>query len=191
MDGEGRLYPIPFPDIREHWSRYIISELYVKGIVLGDNGYFYPNKAISRKECAALLLRAMLSPEELQVSKTEGFSLCPEDDWAYPYLNYLASREIIPHEISQFDPDTNCSREEAFTWLWKVAGSPVTENFHQEVLTDLTGVPIEAAAAVKWLYKLELVKGYEDNTVRLANSITRAEVSTILYRLLGITSFIE
>lgn len=69
-----------------------LNALHKKGVFEGDqNGKFNPNSPITRKEVAKVLVLAF--DLKLQ-NKTYSFTDVTKSDWAYNYVNILASNEI-------------------------------------------------------------------------------------------------
>ena len=60
---------------------------------------------------------------------------------------------------------------------------------YAETLNDVQGTKYESA--VDMLVELEILNGYSDNTYRPENTVTRAEMATILVRTMDKTSYEE
>jgi len=53
--------PEKFKDTENHWAKAYIDKLLEYGIVSGDgNGFFYPDKPVTRAECAKMISNALL-----------------------------------------------------------------------------------------------------------------------------------
>jgi hypothetical protein len=90
-----------------------ISDLAWKGIIQGDvNGEFHPHDLVSRAEIVKMLVLS-LGIKVDTTSATSDFCDVPESHWAFPYIE-AAYREGIIKGVAdgQFDPDSNCTREQ-------------------------------------------------------------------------------
>lgn len=168
-----------------HWISGILESethfAYIKGY---PDGTVRPNDNITREESATVLYR-LLSEEYRQEleSKAESnaFSDMESDRWSYVPVSTLAGGGYIKgYEDGTFRPENPITRAEfaamvtRFVSLYEV-GEPI--------YSDITGhwgeIDILKASAAGW------VQGYEDGTFRPEGYITRAEVMTIVNRMLS------
>ncbi len=187
LDPEGFVLPISFTDMWGHWARFTVARMSHTGVVEGyDDGKFWPERQVSKGEFAALFARATAATEDIVSSGTpEDFTLCQSSHWAYPYLRYLASRELISPSDQSWVPDLPCSRGDVARIMWMAKGSPtITEGSQSaaETLSDLIDLDPQSLAVALWATSSGLLKGYQDNTLRLEGTITRAEVCEMLWR---------
>ena len=80
-----------------------------------------------------------------------------------------------------FDPDAAMTRAELVTVLWRIAGSPNSDNVGKTPFTD---VPAGSwyTAAVNWCSENKIVNGIGDGLFAPDDQITREQIVTILYR---------
>ena len=88
-----------------------------------------------------------------------------------------------------FKPDAQVTRAQFITMLYRVAGSPEVEipEGKTEIelgFTDADTISDEYKTAVAWGVQNGIIKGYEDNTFRPNQAISRAQMATMLYRYL-------
>ena len=88
-----------------------------------------------------------------------------------------------------FKPDAQVTRAQFITMLYRVAGSPEVEipEGKTEIelgFTDADTISDEYKMAVAWGVQNGIIKGYEDNTFRPNQAISRAQMATMLYRYL-------
>ena len=143
------------------------------------NGTFGPNNNMTRAEAAQMFYNLLLDKD---VSITVAFSDIAADAWYTTAVNTLASLGIVNGIGSeQFAPDRPITRAEftviamRFTYGTmdgKNIFSDINENdwFYDQVVGSIQ---------YGW------INGYSDGTFRPNNTITRAEVITIVNRMLG------
>lgn len=186
----GEILPISFSDMVGHWARFTIARLTRGGVVQGyEDGTFRPNQNVTKAEFAALLARSLVAQETLDAAAAvEGFDLCPVDHWSYPYLKYLASVAAFPSSDPAWRHDTLCLRGDAMMAIWKAFGSqPVPEGFVTD-FQDAANYEGESLTSALWGVLVGLLKGYDDNTLRLSGTLTRAEMSEVIFRLLDLST---
>lgn len=101
-------------------------------------------------------------------------------DWYYDSVKFtVANGLLMGTSHSTFEPDTTLTRAMAATVLYRLAGEPnieIKSNFKDiedgQWYTD----------AVSWAQTAGVVKGYEDNTFRPEQTITRQEMAVVLHR---------
>lgn len=82
-----------------------------------------------------------------------------------------------------FDPNGNCTRAQAVTFLWRAAGSPEPKS----ATMPFTDVPAGSyfEKAVRWAVENGITKGTSDTTFSPDASCTRAQIVTFLWRAGG------
>ena len=162
-------------------SDMITSEhiAYVSGY--GD-GTVRPNANITRAETAQMLSRLLTDSARRQYAgggKT--YSDVATNSWYYTAVTALSNLDVITgYGDGSFRPNANITRAEFATMLCRFSGA---SDSGKSSFTDISGhwarSYIEAVCAEGW------VKGYGDGTFRPDAYITRAEVMTMLNRMLG------
>ena len=102
------------------------------------------------------------------------------DAYCYDAVNWAVERNITSGTGKYtFSPDSNCTRADFVTFLWRAAGKPVV-NFAMNV----SDVKEDAyyAEAVRWAASLGIVTGLSKNTFGAANAVTREQAVTMLWR---------
>ena len=81
-----------------------------------------------------------------------------------------------------FDPNGNCTRAQAVTFLWRAAGSPAPKS-----MSSFTDVPADAfyAKAVAWAVENSITSGTGESKFSPNSTCTRAQAVTFLYRASG------
>ena len=90
-----------------------------------------------------------------------------------------------------FKPNAQVTRAQFITMLYRVAGSPEVEipEGKTEIelgFTDADTISDEYKTAVAWGVQNGIIKGYEDDTFRPNQAISRAQMVTMLYRYLSL-----
>ena len=88
-----------------------------------------------------------------------------------------------------FKPNAQVTRAQFITMLYRAAGSPKVEipEGKTEIelgFTDADTISDAYKTAVAWGVQNGIIKGYEDNTFRPNQAISRAQMATMLYRYL-------
>ncbi len=175
-----------FTDISNHWAREMIKIASQKGFVSGYNTehgmQFKPDNNITREEFAAIMCRFLVINTEdyLDYDLTAFEDLDEISDWAKPYVASMFDKELINGRQNgdrlYFAPKDNLTRAEAMTIL----GRTLEENAKEIDFADGDEIPKWAEKHIKTLVSMGIVNGYEDNTIRPNDSVTRAEAVTII-----------
>lgn len=142
---------------------------------------FGPNNNMTRAEVATMFARLMKDKMDAGAIYGASFADVTPDAWYYNYIGYIEKFGVITgYEDGTFKPQNTITRAEFVTMASRFA--TVTKEFKCD-FTDVTTEHwaydyIAFAAGNGW------IGGYEDNTFRASNSITRAEVVTIVNNML-------
>ena len=146
-----------------------------------SDGTVRPQGNITRAEVATIFFR-LLTPEIRDGSLTTDnvFSDVDGDDWFNTAASTLARLGIFEGRSAEtFAPDAPITRAEFAAICARFAAGQTTGDSE---FTDISGhwaeAEIERAAALGW------VNGYDDDTFRPNNPITRAEAMTLINRML-------
>ena len=79
----------------------------------------------------------------------------------------------------RFSPDTECTRGQIVTILWRLSGSPVVD-----YLMDFSDVDPSAwyGEAIRWAAASGIVNGYSETAFGPNDNITREQLAAMLYR---------
>ena len=100
----------------------------------------------------------------------------------YIVVGYLAGI-INGYENGTFRPNNTVTRGQFITMLWRAVGEPGAENTTLN-FKDAANIPDAYKDAVAWGVEAGIIKGYDDDTFRPNQSISRAQMATFSYRLL-------
>lgn len=172
------------PDVTgvSSWLNTTDHDAYMSGY---PDNTFGPNNNMTRAEAAQMFYNLLL---DKNVETTVSFTDVASNAWYATAVNALASLGIVDGVgNNQFDPTRSITRAEFTVIATRFADmatggvdifSDVTENnwFYDYVAT---------AVQYGW------ISGYPDGTFRPNNTITRAEVTTIVNRMLGRSADVE
>ena len=83
--------------------------------------------------------------------------------------------------LTIWKPDKEITREDAAVMLSRVLNKLPECKVMFEDLADISDYALDAVAL---LFEMGVINGYDDNTFRPQNSISRAEASKIIYKIL-------
>lgn len=176
-----------FTDVaEEHWAFEAVQALAEKDVLSGvGNGKFEPEAPVTREAFVTMLARAFTfsaQPESVAFTDAE------EGAWYTDAVNTLAACEIIRgYADGSFGVGQMISRQDMAVLILRVAdyldiNLDVTRAF--ETFADQAVIADYAAEAVEVLYQSGIVNGMGDGSFAPENSVTRAEASCIIYRIL-------
>ncbi|MEW4371317.1 Ig-like domain-containing protein [Paenibacillus kandeliae] len=151
------------------------------------NGYpnhtFRPAQTTTRAELAAMLWRVMQANGSSAVTSTSArYSDVPGTHWASDAIRQLQAQQIMMGvSADRFAPNRPLTRAEfatlAVRWQKLTSTGAATASF-----SDVNGH--WAASNIAILVQTGIVKGYSDGTFRPNEGVTRAELVTMMNRLL-------
>ncbi|MDU2686951.1 SH3 domain-containing protein [Paeniclostridium sordellii] len=166
-----------FNDIDGHWAKNAIIDFATKGYINGyGDGTFKPDNSITRAEFVKILNKAF---GYTNVGK-ENFSDVNPSDWYYNDICIGVNAGYINgYEDNTFKPDKQITREEASKIIATALNLKGDGNLN---FKDSSEISNWAKSYVDALSDNNIINGYEDNTFRPHNNMTRAENVTILSR---------
>lgn len=178
-----------FTDISNHWAREAIKLSSEKGYISGydaeEGMIFKPDNHITREEFAAIMCRFLsINTEEYMNYDLTVFSDGEEvSEWAKPYIAAMFAMGLITGkqdgENLNFAPRDKLTRAEAMTILGRTV-----EKIEEKVnFADADEIPKWAESHIMTLVSMGIVNGYEDNTIRPNNNVTRAEAVTLINKM--------
>ena len=177
----------PFSDVRKNysWASDAIEYLYDEGVVAGTgNGGFSPQKSISRGDFVLMICRAF----DLSSNTLSNFSDVDSGSYYYDAIATAKSLGIAKGSGNRFYPNAALTREDAMVILSRalsVTGRTLAAGKETGLsdFSDGNKVSDYAASAVSALVKAGIITG-SNGALHPQSSITRAEMSVILFRIL-------
>ncbi len=151
-----------------------------------EDATFRPNKNMSRAEACTIFARLILGVQDIPSGYTTRFKDIKESDWFYNAVAFLdETGYFFRIDSDTYKPNEPITRAE-FVDL-AVATSTLARDFEEYSFKDVPETHFYYAAIVA-AADAGIVNGYEDATFRPDNTITRAEVVTVINRLLNLTA---
>lgn len=170
------IFAIEFGDVKGNWAEEYISWCSEKNIIKGyEDGTFKPARNITNAEFAVMLSRAIEAtpPAIVDVNYTD----VKPKDWFYAAVRNLVGFKILEN-VGEFKPNEFITRDTAFKWMGKV----VSFDVKNDVISKFKDSnKVKNPNEFSKLIALDVVGGYEDNTLRPENLITRAEAAKLFY----------
>lgn len=170
------IFAIEFGDVKGNWAEEYISWCSEKNIIKGyEDGTFKPAINITNAEFAVMLSRAI---EATPVAIVDvNYTDVKPKDWFYAAVRNLVGFKILEN-VGEFKPNEFITRDTAFKWMGKV----VSFDVKNDVISKFTDSnKVKNPNEFSKLIALDVVGGYEDNTLRPENLITRAEAAKLFY----------
>ncbi len=154
---------------------------YIKGY---PDGSVQPEGNITREEMTAILYRIKnKSYESPFISTGEVFPDVKANRWSVTEIEYMANKGYVTgYPEGDFRPSQNLTRAEFAALIFRF--TEIEDKGIENKFTDFDSSHW-AYDEVMALCRAGLMEGYEDNTFRAGNYITRAEVMTVVNKILG------
>ena len=181
-------YPQRFWDVpKDHWAFAYISELVDKNVLAGyEDGSYRPEETVTRAEWSKMMVVAS-GKQEVRLENNGAYAVdYNANDWYYGYVNAVVDYMNFYNESDgvYFKPDQAVSREDVTVSLVKLKGYD-TENVDYSVIMSFNDHDSISNSIKKYVavgVEKGLISGYEDNTFRGQDTLTRAEAATLLCR---------
>ncbi|GIP32457.1 S-layer homology domain-containing protein [Paenibacillus sp. J2TS4] len=185
-----------------HWSHRYVTQLAAQGIVQGrDEGKYVPNDRVSQEEVIVLAIRLMGLEQEAERVKTDNYVLpFSVSDYARGYVVTAIEKGLLNiKEESSGSPSegkswgtSSASRE----WVAKIVIRAINKQSEAEQkkskstgFSDNNKIADGNIGFINEAISLKIVDGFEDNTFRPDQAVTRAEMATFISRAQHHNSF--
>ena len=154
---------------------------YIKGY---PDGSVRPDGNITREEIAAILYRIKNKAyDEPFATSGEVFPDVKIDRWSVTEIEYMEKHSVVEgYPDGEFKPSGNLTRAEFAAMICRFTG--IEDKSGENPFPDLEEEHW-AHSYILRLYSNGLISGYEDGTFRPEREITRAEVMTVVNKILG------
>ncbi|MFM9329937.1 S-layer homology domain-containing protein [Paenibacillus mesotrionivorans] len=176
--------PVSFPDVSGHWAEAVIKQAAGSGILEGyPDGSFQPDRAVTRAEFAAILVKALQLPD----ADAAAVSFADEaaiGEWAKKPIGQAQRLGIVSgYEDGTFRPQAEVTRAEMAVMAARALGLDAAGNGAGSGFADDGQIPAWAKGAAAALKEAGLAQGKEGGAYAPADSTTRAEAVTLLLRM--------
>lgn len=169
----------------DRWSYDAIQYLSSKNIINGYNdGYFMPQKNISRAEFIKLLMSASGLDSEISDTDSIPFADVNMSDWFAKYAVSAYKKGIAAGSGGNFAPNDEITREQIAAFLYRACvecGYDLKGVSNIEI-SDMQTVSDWAQTAVSSLVSAGIINGYSDGSFAPKNAATREEAAALIYR---------
>ncbi|MBQ9664154.1 MAG: TRAP transporter substrate-binding protein DctP, partial [Oscillospiraceae bacterium] len=174
--------PGGFADVSDPTQYYYepVYWAYDYGITSGTSSTtFSPFKICTRGQIVSFLWKAMGSPEPTELNNP--FTDVKESDYFYKPVLWAKEEGITAGKTATtFAPYSPCTRAQIMTFLWKALGSPAV-NTTSSPFTDVKSSDY-FYKPVLWAKDKGITSGTSATSFGSANSCTRAQAMTFLYK---------
>ena len=168
----------PFYDLSSvKWAEEKITLLYNAGIINGvSSNEFAPERNVTRAEFSKMIASV------LKISGGNSqFSDVTADAWYAPYINALADSGIVKGSDGKFMPDMPITRQDAAVILKRAMEYAGKNQFAPgKTFNDENNISDYAREAISALNGINIINGFEDNTFRPVNNLSRAESAVLI-----------
>ncbi|WP_338554319.1 S-layer homology domain-containing protein [Paenibacillus sp. KS-LC4] len=189
--------PITFDDVQTHWGKDAINEMGSRLVIEGTgNGLFSPARDITRAEFAAILVRGLGLQLE---SGAAVFSDVPTSAWYSGAVNTAHAYGLIGgFEDGTYRPNDRITREQAMLMIAKAMKlTNLKSQLPAQSIEQTLQAFKDAGKASAWALggiadsvQAGIVSGRSDAQLEPKAFITRAEVASIIQRLLKASDLI-
>lgn len=184
-DNKEAVPPTQFRDITKHWAKNDINDISQKGWMKGvQTDVFAPDKSLTRAEAAAILVRALnLKPVQPITSDTEPFGDVENNHWAKNDIIIANQHGLMKgKDKGRFAPDDNVTREEMAVILDRIIGVSASHVGEEKDFRDVKEGHW-SHGAIQNMSKQGIFGGFDDQTFRPTERLTRGQMASILNRI--------
>jgi len=171
---------VQLKDVNSHWAAQSIQAMCSYGIILGyPDLTFRPNVPVTKYEAIMMISRAAGFNGTFDSDRSWGSDV---PSWMTDCLNFAVSEGILTEdEASDLNGLAPAKRYEVAVWAIRAIG---LEQDNQFSFQDLDEIPYFARPYVGGMYKHGYMIGYSGKYFQPNKPVTRAEMATVLYRIL-------
>lgn len=178
---------VQFIDIETHWAREYILYLAERGIVNGVGNYRFSPEGVVNRAMFVTILGRLASVDTNQYT-TSPFTDVAVDTWYGPYVAWAAENGIVNgYGNGRFGPTDSITREQMAVITMRFAdhlGLVLPESETPVDFADADAISDYALESVQAAQRAGLINGRTATTFDPAGTAKRAEVCTIVYRLI-------
>ncbi|OCT14626.1 S-layer protein [Paenibacillus pectinilyticus] len=183
---------INFNDMKNaQWAMRYIASLASKRVFEGyEDGSFKPDKSVSRIEAITAAVRLMGLRDQAESAAEMATKLNFKDAdkipaWAVGYVAVALENDLFTESDDSVQPNQEANRLWATTLLvkaLKLDAEAKTKMNSTLTFTDAKKIPAGSVGYVKEAVDKGLVNGFEDNSFRPEQNVTRAQLAALLDR---------
>lgn len=170
-----------YSDVAGHWAQSAILRWSDYGVLQGSEGKFSPDGTLTRGQMAVILSRLL----NLPAAPSAGFTDVAPDAWYADGINRCAAAGILQGSEGKAMPEDPITREQAMVMLCRALGIAAEDVGVLAAFSDVSLASDYARPYVAALVKAGVVKGDANGLLNPLSKITRAEIVTMIDRLVG------
>ena len=170
-----------YSDVAGHWAQSAILRWSDYGVLQGSEGKFSPDGTLTRGQMAVILSRLL----NLPAAPSAGFTDVAPDAWYADGINRCAAAGILQGSEGKAMPEDPITREQAMVMLCRALGIAAEDVGVLAAFSDVSLASDYARPYVAALVKAGVVKGDANGLLNPLSKITRAEIVTMVDRLVG------
>lgn len=172
-----------FTDSKSHWGSTAIDFVSSRELFSGTGANtFAPELSMNR----AMLVTVLYSLEDATFTGGSAFGDVPSDSWFTNAVAWATREGITSGTGAGFSPDSPISRQDMATMLYKYAqivGMDTEASGTMNRFGDSSSISSYAETAMRWAVGVGIMSGDNNGNLRPGSSATRAEVATMIMRL--------
>lgn len=174
---------IAFSDVEGHWAEKSIQKAEEMKVITGyENNRFMPDSYMTRAELVAIINRFL----EIQSETDKYIPDVTRQDWFHSDVRKALSAGIIKGDTNGYvRPKDYVTREEAAVIMCRAFYSEADGNVDTLSFKDNDSISSWSRADILTFVKNGYITGYPDGELKPKNNITRAEIITILERIIA------
>ena len=174
---------IAFSDVVGHWAEKSIQKAEEMKVITGyENNRFMPDSYMTRAELVAIINRFL----EIQSETDKYIPDVTRQDWFHSDVRKALSAGIIKGDTNGYvRPNDYVTREEAAVIMCRAFYSEADGNVDTLSFKDNDSISSWSRADILTFVKNGYITGYPDGELKPKNNITRAEIITILERIIA------
>lgn len=174
---------IAFSDVEGHWAEKSIQKAEEMNIINGyEDNRFMPDSYMTRAELVTIINRFL----EIQSETDKYIPDVTRQDWFHSDVRKALSAGIIKGDANGYvRPNDYVTREEAAVIMCRAFYSEADGNVDTLSFKDNDSISTWSRADILTFVKKGYITGYPDGELKPKNNITRAEIITILERIIA------
>ncbi|WP_158560769.1 NEAT domain-containing protein [Paenibacillus contaminans] len=183
-EGSGEAAQPTFRDIQEHWAKTAIEEAVKHGIVQGyEDHTFKPDNQITRAQAAVIFANALKLNQAVEIPNASDEADIP--GYAAAAVKQVRAAGLMSgYDDGAFRPNASLNRAELAVIIAKAKGLKVTDGAVPS-FSDAGSIPVWAQPSVAAAVEAGLISGRSEHTFAPADIATRAEIVTLVIKLLA------
>lgn len=180
-----------YRDMVTHWGNYSAVKMVEAGVMkgerIGSKYYFYPDKTLTRLDCINYVLASLYVESD---DIPDNMHIFADSDKYDDYVNLAAAKAydlgIIEGSVGEdgqlyLNPFAPVKRVELIKMLDAAIGDKINSRASLS-FADSGIIPEWAVQHIQNMLGYGIIQGYDDNTLRPFNNVTKAEATEMLYQ---------